>query len=185
MSPLQKAFLRALCGFFVLLVVLSFLPQSPQSRRKGRKGVSVFIIRLIPHKQIPTIIQAPRGQRWLFRLLYSPSRFLSENFSLCPLWILCVLSGFIFLPQSPQSPRKGHQGVSVFIIHLIPYFNKVTLVFLSASSNFLSIFLSQFYISLHLGDLVFNILSFCCLVNKCFLFEERWIGFAKGFQSIS
>jgi len=64
-----KVFLRIL---FVLSGFIFFLPQSPQSRRKGRKGVSVFITRLIPYKQILAIqVQAPCGQRWLFRLLYS------------------------------------------------------------------------------------------------------------------
>jgi len=100
------------------------------------------------------------------------------------LWILCAFCGF-FLPQSPQSRRKGRKGVSVFINHLIPYFNKVTLDFLSASSNFFSIFLSHFYISLRLDVLALNILSFCGSVNKCFLIKERWIGFAKRFQTIS
>jgi len=106
----QKTFLRALCGFFVPLVV--FLPQSPQSRRKAHQGVSVFITRLIPYKQILAIRgQAPCGQLWLFRLLYSQFRFRSENFSPCPLWILCALCGLIFstteLTKQAQISQRG------------------------------------------------------------------------------
>jgi len=95
--------------------------------------------------------------------------------SLCP-WLF-----YLFLPLSPQSKRKVRKGVSVFFNHLIPYYNKVTLDFLAASSNFFSNFLSHFYISLRIGGLALNILSFCSSVNKCSLFEERRIGFTKGF----
>jgi len=139
----------------VPLVVLSFLPQSPQSSHKGRKEVSVFITRLIPYKQIPTIqIRAPCGQRWLFQLLCSQFRFLSENFSPCPLWILCALRGFIFFTtkfakQAQSSPRGICIYQSIYcLLHPI----------------FFSIFLSRFLICLLLGDLTLNILSFCSSV---------------------
>ncbi len=141
------------------LVVLSFLPQSPQSSHKGRKEVSVFITRLIPYKQIPTIqIRAPCGQRWLFRLLCSQFRFLSENFSPCLLWILC---GFIifttkFAKQAQSSPRGiciYHSLDSIFQQSNVSFF-------LYASSNFFSFFLSRFHIFLRLGVKYFIFLQF-------------------------
>jgi len=76
---------------------------------------------------------------------------------------LCALCGFIFLPQSPQSRRKGHQGISVFITHLIPYFNKVTLVFFVCFIQFFINFLEPilyFFASWRLGVQYFIFLLF-------------------------
>jgi len=69
------------------------------------------------------------------------SDYFIRNFVFCHKTFLRALCGFFvlgdfFLLRGPQSRRKGHQGVFVFITHLILYFNKVTLVFLSASTKF-------------------------------------------------
>jgi len=88
----------------------------------------------------------------------SYSDYFFRDFVICQKTFLRALCGFfvpfVVLSFLLQSWRKGRKGVSVSITHLIPYFNKGTVVFLSASSNFFLIFLEplfNFFASWRLG----------------------------------
>jgi len=77
----------------------------------------------------------------LFAISFSVRKLFSVPFvdSSCPQWF------YLLYPKAAKIFKK-------------------MLNFLSASSNFFSIFLSHFLISLRLGDLALNILSFCSSV---------------------
>ncbi len=81
MITLQEAFLHAFCGF------IFFTTKPAKQAQRSQRGICIYpSFDYITLKQIPTLkVRAPCGHRWLFRLLYSLFRFLSENFSPCPL----------------------------------------------------------------------------------------------------